>query len=128
MNWGFLIIVSIASVNCLTFNRTFYMETFISLDKDIYACQPTLIGCGKKLEAVEGDHMFGRTNDQVEYLLFYGQTMTTFPKGIERFFPNLLFLYIGEAALLYYGRRLAAISKLIAFLSATEKLPRAGRR
>lgn len=59
----------------------------------VYQCKATIISRDdeylSEVTNVTQNHMEGKTNDDVEFLWIIEPNLEVFPKGIEKFFPNL---------------------------------------
>lgn len=103
MKFLVIILATILSVNAITFNCAFSEVFSTTLRFFSYSCfNPVLSNANESqiVTAVNGEHFGGRTNDDVLglYLLFNYQ-LPFFPKGIEKFFPNLSFLIINTTTI-----------------------------
>lgn len=57
---------------------------------NVYHCNPQVSSTqDRTLTEVRGNHLSGRTNSDVEYLLIYNQNLNYVPDHIQAFFPNL---------------------------------------
>ncbi len=64
-----------------------------------YTCMGTIRledGSNSTLTAINGNHIPGITNANVEALSIYEQNLTQFPMNVERFFPNLKVIHLSD--------------------------------
>lgn len=71
----------------------FYYETWWTTLSSVYQCNAKINfivdSDQNKVTNVTLNHKEGKTNNDVDFLYLGEQNLTTLPKGIEKFFPNL---------------------------------------
>lgn len=88
----FLLLAVLSSSNAVTFQCRFAYSEYLPLGLN-YSCEATVIDTGdpEYLFEVTGDHLEGRSNEDVEFLeVLFQDILYRMPYGITKFFPNLL--------------------------------------
>lgn len=72
------------------FDCEFIIVEWTMIEK-AYACSPELIKSKNEntLESIRGEHMEGKSNEDVQFLYFQNLNMSRLPKDIDKIFPNV---------------------------------------
>lgn len=88
----FLILIVFTQSQAMTIDCVYFQYAW-QIVGEVYQCDASvnlLVDSDQsKVTAVTQNHIEGKGNNDVDYLDIYGQKLTTFPKGIEKLFPNL---------------------------------------
>lgn len=106
------------SCHGLIFDCNFYFGSW-PFAGNIYSCRPevVVIGSTSSLQIVWGDHLDGLVNSDVRALNIENVELTTIPKDITIFFPNLIVLRWMNANLESIGSNdLQPFPNLVAFI------------
>jgi hypothetical protein len=96
----FLCFATIASAKI--FECSFGLNEWSFIGSEIYSCQATIVffGNSSNLEDVQGNHMMGKSNADVEGLFLMSQRLNEIPGNLGQFFPNLKGIDFTKAELL----------------------------
>lgn len=84
------LLLSFYCVSSVNFHCNFYSGNWPHIG-NIYKCSPNVTnGDDVNLEAVTGEHLYGRNNTHVEGLYVVNVKLSFIPKNLPKFFPNLL--------------------------------------
>lgn len=92
--------ITMFSVNAVHFDCFYVHDRYGDLGLS-YVCYATVtLNESTRLENVTGNHINGKTTDDVDYLQIWNQDLPFFPEGIENYFKILKALVIVESGLL----------------------------
>jgi hypothetical protein len=87
-----------------------------------YTCFSTITGTGSTLLEIKGTHEAGKSDSDIEGLIFENQPLNDMPKGIENYFLNLKAIYIINSNLASISPSDLPFPKLVYFFPQSNKI------
>lgn len=97
---GLLLLCLTTPFQTVTFDCAFHFFDVDIIKVNSYTCFASVTASeSTSVENVTGDHTSGNSNDDVEYFRLVNHLAAVFPKGLEKFLPNLVYLRFSNSGM-----------------------------